>query len=481
MWILLACAEPEPVVIEGSVAEVVLELVNPTSCSACDPLAGVDTLQLDVISGATVVASETWAWPDEAPVLAGLDGFGVVRLVLYGRIGEEVYSVGRTPELTLGPGDDRRVAITFLPANRVLPVTAGMVAQRSRHVAWRRRDGQVILFGGADPTRARAFESSETWDPELGVFGPAAAVLPVAVAAPTVDPQEDGTLFLTGGTTLSPDGEGSTAATAVYDDTADLVTRAGDMAWPRAGHCISRYLDRQGMVFGGTQETIQGDYFKVDTSTQTWAFDGVPMLDFDPGQVAGCITLESGDTFVQGRTAETTGVWAFHEEALSTGTAGDAFSALPGAEGREGAALRRLDDGRVWIVGGVPEGDPLPTEGTRVYDPVEQRFAEGPTLGAAWVGAQVEPWIAAGWYAVGCGWADAAREAPGETIQLLDPETGEEAGELPLDRERDGCTMTTLRDGAILVTGGFGRDVDDGADAAILVPWFGVTGDATVP
>lgn len=469
VWLLFGCETPPgDVVIDGSVAGVAVELVNPTSCSDCDPFAGIDALELQVLVDGEAVATETWSYPAESISLPDLDGFGVVRIVLFGLSGGAVYSAGRTPLISLAPGEDRQVAMTFLPVNRALPVTGDMVSPRSRHAAWRRHDGKVLLLGGLAPDRRRGFTGTETWDPDVGRFVEATAELPGEVGDPVLDPQDDGTVFLVGG--VGPEGGGS-VLTAVYDDNADTVVRTGDMVWPRSGHCVSRYLSTQGMVFGGTSSTDQADYFRLDEAG-SWSFAGVVMLDFDQAGVSGCATLPDGRTFVQGLSASATGIWDYTEERVDGYTAGNAFDAVAGGQGRTGPTLQRLDDGRVWILGGAPDGGDA-VSSTRFFSAEGDYFEEGQAMEARRAWPKLDRWISGDWYAVGCGWEDAGRETPADSLELIDPVSARSTELVGFDRSRDGCAISVLRDGAVLVSGGFAEGEDDEPGAALVVPWFG--------
>jgi hypothetical protein len=53
---------------------------------------------------------------------------------------------------------------------------------------------------------------------------------------------------------------------------------------------------------------------------------------------------------------------------------------------------------------------------------------------------------------------------------MIKPSTGEYAPLIALDRDREGCALSPLSDGSLLVSGG-GTDLSDPADAALIIPW----------
>jgi hypothetical protein len=72
----------------------------------------------------------------------------------------------------------------------------------------------------------------------------------------------------------------------------------------------------------------------------------------------------------------------------------------------------------------------------------------------------------------GCGWADADRTVGESSVELFAPGAAEAGPLVTLERERPGCAVSVLRDGSLLVTGGFELGSTAGADAAIVVPWM---------
>lgn len=462
--LLAACSKtPTVTTIDGTVSHVSVQLVNPTSCSYCDPFDGVDTLDVNVWAAGEIVATGSFAYPDETPTLPDLTGFGVVRIEMIGRYGGFVTSVGRTDEVVVDPDEDRVVTMAFLPVNEGLPLTGSMRSPRSEQVAWRRRDGTVLLSGGLDPARNSAYASSEVYDPESGRFsdGP---TMPDGAGFPAVVQPDDDTWLLLGGQTSA-----STATTAVvsYSFVDDEFTSAGSLTDARVPTCASLYHPHGGMLFGGTTDA-DAEAFEQNTASGEWTYGVVRMEDFDQSLVTGCALLADGRTFLQGSTAA--GVWNYIS-ADDPGTApGQSFGPLSDGFGVAGAVVRRVDDDRVWIAGGYRAGIGV-TAQTWLFDPETDSFGTGADLGSPRYGAQVDDWLDPGWVVVGCGWTDKDATTPSSTIELAKPSVGGTSKSIPMDRDRDGCTVTTLRDGSVLVAGGH-ESADDGIDAAIVVPWM---------
>lgn len=472
-WLLIVvsgCEKPEVVTIGGRETDLTLVLTNPTACADCDPFRDVDTLRIDVTAGDEAVASDSFAYPDEAATLPDLEGFGVVRIALVGLSAGHVVSAGRTAEIALVPGEAMSVSLVFLPINRAYPLPGATVQPRMRHASVRLRDGRVLLLGGTDPLAERAWPTVEVYDPGIGEFTASESLLPAPIADPRWVWTKEGELLLAGGFGLfGEDTVASLADSAVYDPDAGTITAAGPLSTPRSGHCLTLYRDRQGVAMGGA-EGDEVDYLKPSEETGEWAFSALPMRDFDAHDVTGCVSLADERVYVQGATSASTGLWEPHEG----DDLGAAFrKASEGGDARyvSGAMLVPLADGRVWIGGGIESSSGQPVADARAFEAAELRFSvtmglERPRFDGAWV-----PWIREDWGVAGCGWADATRTRSESSVELLNP-AGAAPGEvIALDRDRPGCALSVLLDGSVLVTGGYAAGAAGVADAALLVPW----------
>lgn len=468
-----ACAPPDPVVIAGIHGAVEVTLVNPTTCSRCDPFEGVDSLRLDVIRDGETVATDSFS-VDEQPSLGDLSEYGVVRIALAGLADGVVVSAGRTPEVPVDPDGTVAVAMVFLPVNSALPLTASMGLPRSNHLAVPLADGTALLLGGANPDRDATFADAERYDPASGAFSPGEVSLPGKLADVTAARMADGRWLLVGGNSHGEGGATSpTSWSSLFDDEAMTVEPIGPLSAPRAAPCASMFADRQAMVFGGAGDRGEGDYLKASEDGQSWTYSGVPMRDFDGTHVTGCTALTDGTTFIQGTEAASTGTWRY--TASSGMDPGESFVPVaneggPAARFSRGPAIVPLDDATAWVLGGADAATGTVLAGGVRYLAGRKLFESAPGLAQPQAWAKVVPWIEPGWYVAGCGYGDAERTRPALGIELVSPE--EEGGlSVRADRERLGCALSVLPDGSVLLSGGYASGGADSVDAALVVPW----------
>lgn len=469
----LSACEKEPVieVIPGVDSSLEVVLVNPTQCPRCDAFEGVDTLRIEVSVGGDVVASDNFAWPGEAVTLPDLSSFGVVRVSLLGLADGRVLSAGRTAEIVLLTDATLSVPLVFVPANRALPLAAGMLDDRYLPGLILRRSGAVVVAGGLDPLRQRALVGVEAYDLVSGTFVEADPLPVSGFAAPAVTPLPDGETLLAGGYAVVGDGEVPVESALVFDDATGLFTEIGEMSQGRVDHCVAMFRDRQGVVFGGAPGA--GDYLKVDPDVGGWAFSSLVVRDLDSSAVSGCATTEEGTVFVQGSDAASTGVWS---ESVSTDPSEAWRPIAEGASGDfryvEGAALVPSGDGGMFVLGGADSATGEVYADGRHFSVDNNRFESVVGFVRPRFAPQLAPWIEAGWYAAGCGWASADRAEGEPSVELVSPGTDEGSPAFQLDRDREGCGLAVLPDGSVLLVGGGPAGVPDGSSAALLVPWL---------
>ena len=468
---ILACKEADRITIAGRSGGLEVALLNPTSCTGCDPFDDLDTLRVDVVRDGVVVASDSFAWPDEEPVIPTVDELGVVRIHLAGLAEGRVVSGGRSAEVALDPEAVLTIPLLFLPVNRALSLTDQTVDARSRHVAIPWRDGRILLAGGVDPDRTLSFRSTELYDPSTGTFGEGPGDLPEAVADPAIVPLSEGQMLLLGGEVQLPEREPAAGATvALVDEDDETVTELTLLAEARDGGCVSPFSSHGEMYFGGNPEAVGATYVHNLGDEEGWESATIRMEDFDQTDIRGCSLLDDGTTLLLGTAAETTGIWSYTED--SDREMGTAFRQVTAGDPpyTDGALVQRLPSGNVWIVGGVDTLGELDPFG-HVYQPASGKFDDGTFLELPRYLPKAAAWIEEGWYAVGCGWRDGGREQPESSVELLNPDTAEAIEAIALDRERDGCAVSVAPDGSILVSGGFDSDTANGASAAVVVPW----------
>jgi len=476
--VLAACERTVTEHIDGNDGALRLLLVNPTSCSACDPWRGVDTVRIEVLRHDELVAAAEFSYPGEALSLPDLEGFGVVRVVVSGLSGGEVISAGRTAEITLAPGITREWSLVFLPVNQGLPLTSSMMAPRSRHQSITLRDGRVLLAGGLSPGRGAAYAGIEAYNPSTGAF----AGLGYDLAGDAGDmarlSYDDGEVMFVGGTTVAGGVETPVTTVTGFLEEADNAYPLASLPVARSAPCASRFAAHQAIVFGGHQGDPYGDMLVLGEDGR-WAWSSFPMRDLDETRVTGCVALADDRTFVQGLDADSTGVWPFTSESapylepaecfekLSAGSAGEA--AVYG----HGMALVSLADGAAWVGGGLDASSGRPAPTAREFDPSAMRFVEArsqPTRSR--VEGPVVDWIFGDWKAWGCGFVDGSRGEPESSVELFDIESGDLGPVVGLDRERPGCHLAVMHDGSVLVTGGFDEGDEAAVSAAIIIPWL---------
>ncbi len=466
--VLVACRDPATVTVGGRTASLVVDLVNPTECAACDPWEGLDALVLEARSdGVTVARVE--ASPGDPLELPSVEGFGVVEIRLLGYAGGRVRSAGRTREVVLGPDVETRAAMVFLPVNRALPLTTRLQAARTRHMARRLRDGTVLLMGGTDADGARSLASVERFDPATWTFETDPTPLEAGAADLVSIDVDDGDVLVLGGEARTRQGTTSLRDSFLLDTETGARTTQGDMQAGRAGHCVARWRDRQAIVLGGAAGDV-ADYLKPVEGR--WAFDPVPMRDFDPSKVTGCVPVAGERVLVLGEDSASSGIWA----PVAEGDPGASFTTH--ADGVEAPLLRRpmvvpTGEGDVWIAGGARVEDDVAVASTRRFDAATGTFESSRALGAPRVDGRWARWTDPDLVVVGCGFGDAARTEPGPAAELVAPRSGTRLASIPLDRPRAGCALTVLLDGTVLFTGGVTQGGASGAaTAAIAVPWF---------
>lgn len=472
--LLLACKTPEIITIEGPNAALTVELVTPTdpACTYCDPFAAVDTLRVDVYGGDELLHTASFRYPSETPSLPYLDGFGVVRIELAGLSAGKVESGGRTDEIVLQPGVAQTVPMVFLPVNTVLPLGASLYSLRSRHHAFRRHDGSIVLMGGLDPGRDNAFDSIEVYSPTTRSFGVDQATLPAAGGAMAVTRTPSDDLLFAGGVTASGGVESTLTTAGVFQPDNSVLLTAGALSTGRAGGCVAALGATDAVAIGGTTSgTLDLGHYDASNG---WAWSSVTPADFAAGQVAGCVGLDTGSVLVLGNDITSTGLWSYTpggaDDPTLSFTAANAYTAGD-VRHVTGAVMIPLDDGTVWIAGGAdPASDALTADGRR-FSAASLSFSLAPGLTEARYDASWSPWYRPDWYVVGCGWQDVDRVRDEPSVELVNPVTAEEGVSVPLDRIRNGCSVTALSDGSVLVAGGFTTATAGETSAAILVPW----------
>jgi len=212
---------------------------------------------------------------------------------------------------------------------------------------------------------------------------------------------------------------------------------------------------------------------RPDKDDGVWRWSTNTMDDMTASQVTGCVTARDGRVFVQGLQADATGVFDYTTEAAALNSEiGKAFTPVDDSQTvfLDGAMLIPLSDGEVWIGGGLTSGGQPFDEG-RNFDLDSRVFVSGVSPDEVRVDGSWDHWLGDDWVALGCGSPDGDATHSQASIEVLNLATGERLTTIDLDRSRPGCQVTTLADGALLVSGGYAvADDSSDAPAVIMVP-----------
>jgi N-acetylneuraminic acid mutarotase len=290
--------------------------------------------------------------------------------------------------------------------------TGSLRHARGFHTATLLNNGTVLVAGGAnpasDPHCIGGIVSAEVYD-AYGAASTPTGALTAPRYAHTATLLQNGMVLVVGGfgnTNCQGGGAQAQNTAELYDPVAGSFNLTGNMGFPRGGHTATLLMNGKVLVAGGADQDPAG------TATASAEL-------YDP----------STGTFTQ------TGSMAV-------------------ARFRHTAAL--LQDGRVLIVGGVPQDSANPTSTAELYDPATGSFtATGGMTTAreehtATVLADGKVLIVAGESSVAAssGLQDTA------TAELYDPSTRLFSRTGSMAEARNSHTATLLNDGTVVVTGG---------------------------
>jgi galactose oxidase-like protein len=322
---------------------------------------------------------------------------------------------------------------------------ASLSEPRASHTATLLDDGSVLIAGGfrkdTDGYRQIYSAATETYDPDARRFraGPPMAV---ARAGHTGTRLADGRVLVVGGWT----GErGVSASAEIYDPARRGFVPAPPLAGARAGHTATLLADGRVLLVGGSagddgEALAAAEIF--DPVTVRFIVTGAPAA----ARVGHTATLlADGRVLIVGGRAGRGGLVAVAERYdPATGR----FSAAgPLNVPRYKHAAIRLDDGRVLVVGGSSERDWRGQyRDAEIYDPTTGTFRPAGTLGRArFKLPQAVVRLADGTVLIAGGSRTLERFGSGAGFAV--------AGEL--DGPRYYATATALRDGSVLIAGGY--------------------------
>ncbi len=448
--------------------DVRVSLVNPTTA---DPFSGIDELRLQILQDDQVLFQETFA-AGETAEFPDMSHYGRVRFTLAGLFGSSVASFGRSAEVVLIPGEDTDVSMLFLPVNRAYPIDADVQRLRSEHTATLLPTGQVLLAGGANQSRTLAYDDTELFDPLTAEFLPG-PLLPAAIFQPRLGWSRDLLLYGVGGKTVQGVQVPSNL-TWRYDPADETVEELNPLNEARLGHCFTFFRDDFAVAMGGTETERIIETLRQDKDDDVWKWSDNVMDTLVQSQVTGCVAARDGRVFVQGLEASATGVFDYTSSAAAANPdLGGAFTAVDSSQQifLDGAMIIPLTDGEVWVGGGLTSAGQPFAEG-RNFDLDTRVFVQGVAPDEVRIDGSWDHWIDDDWAVLGCGSPDGDATHSQASVELVNLSTGERLTTIDLDRSRPGCEVTTLADGAVLVSGGYAvADDAQDAPAVVIVPY----------
>lgn len=371
----------------------------------------------------------------------------------------------------------RNVLVTALVATAVLAVAAGrttttastslgrtetlgpMTVDRAGHQATMLVSGEVLITGGCGANGCESVHAStELFDPTENAFRPA-ATMHTARVSHVASILPDGRVLVAGGWT----GESATADAEVYDPARRTFKRIAAMSSPRMTASAVRLLDGRIVITGGETEVGAAiDSIEV--------FDPVTNRFLTPGRMTVPRSRHVSVLLPDGRVLITGGHRARRQVVRSAEILDpESFESHPTGEmdsPRHKHAAVVLPDGRALIIGGSHEGGTGDGryDTTEIYDPRTGTFTRGPMLKSR---RHKIP--------------DAVAVLPGSGATLVAGGAGSFEAWMPgfaafevIKRDArnraEFATLTTLRDGRVLMLGGYDEGVRPSASAWLFVP-----------
>jgi hypothetical protein len=287
---------------------------------------------------------------------------------------------------------------------------------------------------------------------------------------------EDGRVLIAGGRSVA---DGIHGSTEFWDPVSGSMAAGPSMVVPRFGHTATRLDDGRVVIIGGYGAGERGT--KVvelwDPATAAFRAAGETVLARD-GSLS-TVLLRDGRVLIVGGGAcqprdlpEVSDRIRCSQDALQTEIWNPATeaSAISGTlqEEQDWGDAALLADGRVFMLG----GGHLPTLGAEIYDPAKASWSRGGAPVDNRLGSQSVTLLPDGSVAIIGGQTGTLQEeqpttAPLASIEVWNPATSSflRAGALAVGRERHRAVL--LRDGRILVVGGFGAYEGGSSETAL--------------
>jgi Ca2+-binding RTX toxin-like protein len=306
---------------------------------------------------------------------------------------------------------------------------------------------------------------------ESGFFSPTGLTSVRRVAAAAA-PLPDGRVLIAGG-----DDYGLSLSSAeVFDPATNTFSSAGigSMTGPRRGAVAAPLPDGRVLIAGGNYGIGGGPLSSAeifDPATNNFSSAGIGSMSV-PRDAAVAAPLPDGRVLVMGGCCDSGGPYSsaeiFDPATNSFSSTGIGSMTIP----REYAAAAPLPDGRVLIAGGSPTGQDLNvTSSAEVFDPATNSFSStgigSMTVSRGYVAAAPLP---DGRVLLAGGYSAAPTYSSLASAEVFDPATNtfSSAGIGFMTVRRNYAVAAALRDGRVLVAGGY--DGDDSRSADVFAP-----------
>ncbi|AUX40216.1 uncharacterized protein SOCE26_016150 [Sorangium cellulosum] len=335
---------------------------------------------------------------------------------------------------------------------------------RGEHTAALLSDGRVVVAGGRHRDTGERLASAELFDPASDTWLPTGS-MHTARTDPTATLLLDGRVLVVGG----QDPEEDTQSAELFDPASGTWAAAGSLHIPRTRHTATLLADGRVLVAGGIalpelpDSLARIDHAEVfDPGSDTWE-PVAPMLAVRHRHSA--TLLSDGRVLVVGGVGAT-GVLDSAE--VFDPDSGAWLPVAPMHTPRVYHTATLLSDGRVLVTGGTAGSRPLAS--AEVFDPASSTWLSlGPMVTARV--AHAATLLSDGHVLVAGGTQLPDGDYRLGSAEVFDPASGTW---LPLDSMlalRIQPTATLLRDGRVLVAGGF--ELDQAPDAEVFRPMPG--------
>ncbi|HEX7491450.1 MAG TPA: kelch repeat-containing protein [Candidatus Limnocylindrales bacterium] len=364
-------------------------------------------------------------------------------------------STGRTVTAFIGLAATLVLAVTLVAIafHRSTPAASGpgsftqigsMTVARSNQVAVSLADGRVLLVGGAGP-----LASAELYDPATGTFTATGSM-----TRGRVDPRAtllaDGRVLVMGGSSFGVDGSPGDASAELYDPRTGTFSATGSMAVPRQHETATRLSDGRVLVVGGdSANQMLASAELYDPATGTFSSTGSPALG---RTMSSAVLLQNGRVLIEGGYGQD-GITDTAE--LYDPATGSFRSAGSMGIGRIWDTATLLPDGRVLIVGGdaAEPGDATIPTSAQLYDPVSGKFTATGSLNYG-RHDHTATLLRDGRVLIVGGFQSDPLDSYRPVSETYDPATGKFSPAAPLVFPTANHTATLLPDGRVLIAGG---------------------------